>query len=101
MFCRMTDARPPATYKVGLVQMAMSADPDENLKHTIDRVEKAARQDARLVWLPQLPRSRYFAQLEDPGLFYLAQPVPAPNTEALREIAKRARGSTREHCFPL
>ena len=59
MFCPMTDARPPAKYKVGLVQMAMSADLDENLKHAIDRVEEAARQGARLVCLPELFRSRY------------------------------------------
>src|SRR5213596_1605149 len=86
----MTDARPPATYKVGLVQMAMSADPDENLKHAIDRVEEAARQGARLVCLPELFRSRYFAQVEDPALFDLAEPVPGPSTEALGKVARRA-----------
>ena len=86
----MTDARPPAQYKVGLVQMAMSADPDENLKHAIDRVEEAARQGARLVCLPELFRSRYFAQVEDAALFDLAEPVPGPSTEALGQVARRA-----------
>src|SRR6058998_3106300 len=87
----MTDARPPAKYKVGLVQMAMSADPDENLKHAIDRVEEAARQGARLVCLPELFRSRYFAQTEDPKVFDLAEPVPGPSTDALGQAAKQAR----------
>src|SRR2546428_729535 len=86
----MTDARPPAKYKVGLVQMAMSADPDENLQHAIDRVEEAARQGARLVCLPELFRSRYFAQVEDAALFDLAEPVPGPSTEALGKVARRA-----------
>jgi len=86
----MTDARPPVKYKVGLVQMAMSADPDENLKHAIDSVEEAARQGARLVCLPELFRSRYFAQVEDAALFDLAEPVPGPSTEALGKIAQRA-----------
>src|SRR2546426_3047315 len=86
----MTDAQPPAKYKVGLVQMAMSADPDENLKHAIDRVEEAARQGARLVCLPELFRSRYFAQVEDAALFDLAEPVPGPSTEALGKVARRA-----------
>jgi len=86
----MTDARPPAKYKVGLVQMAMSANADENLKHAIERVEEAARQGARLVCLPELFRSRYFAQVEDPALFDLAEPVPGPSTEALGKVAKRA-----------
>src|SRR5437016_7804628 len=90
MFCPMTDARPPAKYKVGLVQMAMSADPDENLKHAIDRLEEPAHQGARLVCLPELFRSRYFAQVEDPALFDLAEPVPGPSTEALGKVAKRA-----------
>src|SRR5437879_3114954 len=89
MFCPMTD-RPPAKYKVGLVQMAMSADPDENLKHAIDRLEEAARQGARLVCLPELFRSRYFAQVEDAALFDLAEPVPGPSTEALGKVARRA-----------
>ena len=86
----MTDARPPAKYKVGLVQMAMSADPDENLKHAIDRLEEAAHQGARLVCLPELFRSRYFAQVEDAALFDLAEPVPGPSTEALGKVARRA-----------
>src|SRR5207247_9305121 len=86
----MTDARPPAKYKVGRVQMAMSADPDENLQHAIDRVEEAARQGARLVYLPRLFRSRYFAQVEDAALFDLAEPVPGPSTEALGKVARRA-----------
>ena len=90
MFCPMTDARPPAKYKVGLVQMAMSADPDENLKHAIDLLEEAARQGARLVCLPELFRSRYFAQVEDAALFDLAEPVPGPSTEALGKVARRA-----------
>src|SRR5213594_28887 len=86
----MTDTRPPAKYKVGLVQMPMSADPDENLQHAIDRVEEAARQGARLVCLPELFRWRYFAQVEDAALFDLAEPVPGPSTEALGKVARRA-----------
>src|SRR5712664_1571987 len=86
----MTDALPPAKYKVGLVQMAMSADPGGNLTHPIDRVEEAARQGARLVCLPELFRSRYFAQVEDAALFDLAEPVPGPSTEALGRAAQRS-----------
>src|SRR2546422_9998580 len=99
MFCPMTDARPPAKYRVGLVQMAMSADPDENLKHAIARVEEAARQGARLVCLPELFRSRYFAQVEDPALFDLAEPAPGPSTEALGKGANRAGASVTAPVF--
>src|SRR6266566_1816389 len=86
----MTDLQPPARYTVGLVQMAMSADPDANLKKAVAKVSEAAAAGARLVCLPELFRSQYFAQHEDPALFDLAEPVPGPSTEALGKVAKQA-----------
>jgi N-carbamoylputrescine amidase len=85
----MTDRQPPARYTVGLVQMAMSADPDANLKKAVAKVSEAAAAGARLVCLPELFRSQYFAQREDPALFDLAEPVPGPSTEALGKVAKQ------------
>src|SRR2546423_11496904 len=86
----MTDRQPPARYTVGLVQMAMSADPDANLKKGVRKVSGGAGAGARLVCLPELFRSQYFAQPEDPALFDLAEPVPGPSTEALGKVAKQA-----------
>src|SRR2546427_12564752 len=86
----MTDPQPPARYKVGLVQMAMSADPDANLKKAVAKVSEAAAAGARLVCLPELFRSQDFAQHEDPALFDLAEPVPGPSPEALGKGAKQA-----------
>src|SRR5438128_3842815 len=86
----MTDRQPPARYTVGLVQMAMSADPDANLKKAVAKVSEAAAAGARLVCLPELFRSQYFAQHEDPALFDLAEPVRGPSTEALGKVAKQA-----------
>ena len=40
--------------------------------------------------LPELFRSRYFAQREDAALFDLAEPVPGPSTDALGRVAKHA-----------
>ncbi len=70
--------------------MAMSADPDANLKKAVAKVSEAAAAGARLVCLPELFRSQYFAQREDPALFDLAEPVPGPSTEALGKVAKQA-----------
>src|SRR5213594_2438854 len=81
----------PAKYKVGLVQMAMSSDTAANLQAAIAKVEEAAAAGARLVCLPELFRSRYFAQREDAALFDLAEPVPGPTTDLLGKVAKRAR----------
>ena len=86
----MTDPRPPARYNVGLVQMAMSADPEANLQRAVAKVGEAAAAGAHLVCLPELFRSQYFAQREDAALFDLAEPVPGPSTEALGKAAKQA-----------
>src|SRR5438309_987285 len=74
--------------KIGLVQMAMAADPDANLAHGVAKVREAARAGAQIVCLPELFRSRYFAQREDPAQFALAEPVPGPSTQALAPVAR-------------
>src|SRR3989440_10886537 len=81
---------PAMKFKVGLVQMAMSADPDANLQTAVAKVAEAAAAGAQLVCLPELFRSRYFAQREDAASFDLAEPVPGPSTEALARAAQRA-----------
>jgi len=78
-------------YIAGLVQMACSPSPEENLQKAAAFVEDAARRGAEIVCLPELFRSQYFCQREDAALFDLAEPVPGPATEALGRVAK-ARG---------
>jgi N-carbamoylputrescine amidase len=78
------------TFRVGLVQMAMSREPGENLEKAVARVGEAARAGAEVVCLPELFRSSYFCQKEDPALFDLAEPVPGPSTEALGRAARKS-----------
>jgi len=78
----------PSQYKVGLVQMSMSDDPDANLAKAVARIREAAQQGADLVCLPELFRTMYIGQREDHALFDLAEPVPGPTTETLGKIAK-------------
>ena len=75
-------------FRVGLVQMAMSREPGENLEKAVARLREAARAGAEVVCLPELYRSPYFCQSEDPALFDLAEPVPGPSTEAFGRAAK-------------
>ena len=77
-------------FKVGLVQMAMSSEPQANLDKAAARVEEAARKGAEVVCLPELYRSPYFCQKEDAALFDLAEPVPGPSTERFSEVARKA-----------
>ena len=79
---------PPRKFAVALVQMAMGEDREENLRKGVDRVREAARRGARVVCLPELFRSRYFCQIEDPAFFDLAEPLPGPATDALSDVAK-------------
>jgi N-carbamoylputrescine amidase len=74
--------------RVGLVQMAMSAQREQNLAKAKELVRDAARQGAKLVCLPELFLSRYFCQSEDAANFALAEPVPGPATDAFLELAR-------------
>ena len=75
-------------FRVALVQMSCSADPDANLDKAADRVREAARAGAHVVCLPELFRTQYFCQREDHALFDLAESIPGPSTERLSRIAK-------------
>lgn len=77
--------------KIGLIQMACSANPGENLEHAVDKVEEVARNGAQVICLPELFRSQYFCQKEDAALFDLAESVPGPSTDALAKITKTHR----------
>jgi len=75
-------------FNIGLVQMACTSDPAENLQRAVAKVEQAAKDGARLICLPELFRSQYFCQREDVALFDLAETVPGPTTEAMSGVAK-------------
>jgi N-carbamoylputrescine amidase len=81
----------PAKFTVGLVQMAVGADPRENLRRAAARVEEAARSGAEVVCLQELFRSQYFCQKEDVRAFDLAEPVPGPTTETLGRVARQSK----------
>ena len=76
------------SFRVGLVQMAMSTDPAANVERAVAGVRDAARAGAQVVCLPELYRSPYFCQREDAALFDLAETVPGPSTEAFARAAK-------------
>jgi N-carbamoylputrescine amidase len=80
---------PPDKFRVGLIQMSMTSDPDRNLQHAIERVAEAASQGAKIACLPELFQTQYFCQREDISLFDLAEPIPGPTSARLSETAKR------------
>jgi N-carbamoylputrescine amidase len=75
--------------KVGLVQTACSADPNENLRKTLARIDEAAGRGAEIICTQELFRSQYFCQSEDHRNFGLAETIPGPSTDALQRLAGR------------
>ena len=73
--------------KVGVVQMAMSDDAEENTAKAESLVRRGAAEGAELICLPELFRSRYFCQSEDYDRFALAEPIPGPATERFAALA--------------
>ncbi len=78
-------------FRVGLVQMAMSASPEENVETACSKLREASKAGAEVVCLPELYRTPYLCQREDADLFDLAEPVPGPSTKALGAVAKDRR----------
>jgi N-carbamoylputrescine amidase len=81
----------PEKFRVGLVQMSATPDPEKNLQRAIDRLHQAQAKGAQIVCLPELFQTQYFCQREDAALFDLAEPIPGPTTARLAEVAKQLR----------
>ena len=80
-------------FKIGLVQMSCSTDPDRNLAKAIDGIRDAAKKGAEIVCLQELFRSQYFCREEKAELFNLAETIPGPSTEAIGAVAKELQVS--------
>lgn len=80
---------PADKFRVGLVQMSMTSDPDKNLQRAIQHVQDAAAKGAQVICLPELFQTQYFCQREDAALFDLAEPIPGRTSTRLAEVAKQ------------
>lgn len=80
-------------YTIGVLQLALSADPEENQRKTLSWVAQAARQGAQVICLPELYRSHYFCQSEESKLFDLAETIPGPSTQAFQQAARELQVS--------
>jgi N-carbamoylputrescine amidase len=74
-------------FRIGLVQMACSLDPNQNLEKAVWKIREAAARGAQIVCLQELFRSQYFCRDENADLFALAESIPGPSTETLGKIA--------------
>ena len=75
-------------FRIGLVQMSCSLDPNENLAKAEWKVREAAARGAQIVCLQELFRSQYFCRDENAALFALAEAIPGPSTQTLGKLAR-------------
>jgi N-carbamoylputrescine amidase len=78
-------------FQIGLVQLSCSPDPDANLEKAEQRVREAGRNGAQIICLPELFRTQYFCQREDPALFDLAETIPGPTTDRMSKAARETK----------
>ena len=78
-------------FKVGLVQMAMSADPQENVEKAAARVADAARKGAQVVCLPELFRSPVLLPEGGRGALRPRRDRPRPVHRAARRGGAQGR----------
>ena len=88
---RSRNSAPSKNFSIGLIQMACSQHPDENLEKAERFIAEAAKQGAKIICLPELFRSKYFCQREDASLFDLAESIPGPTTKAIGKMAKKLK----------
>src|SRR5271169_5997243 len=75
-------------FRVGLVQMSCTVDPQENFAKAEAMIREAAARGAQIVCLQELFRSQYFCREENAELFALAEAIPGPTTETLGKLAR-------------
>ena len=75
--------------KLGIVQMSMTDDRQENIESAVSSVGDAAKRGARVVCLPELFASRYFPTARRSPEF--PESIPGPTSRALAESARKNR----------
>ena len=74
--------------RLGLLQMACSADPAANLENIESQMRAAAADGAQIICLQELCTSQYFCTVESEKFFELAEPANGPTVSRLSKVAK-------------
>ena len=76
--------------RVATIQMAMKVgDKKGNLKKGLAMIKAAAQKGAKMILLPELFTTEYFAWWRDTKYFDYAEPIPGPTTARVGELARR------------
>jgi len=75
--------------RVALIQMSMEADTSKNLKKAKEFVIQAAKNDSKIICLPEMYKSLYFCQKEEHEFFKLAEKLDGESFQEFSKIAKK------------
>lgn len=75
--------------RLALVQMKYAGSPGACLAAACDWASRAADEGAQVICLQELFHGPYPCQAEDHRMFDLAEPIPGPATDRLREVARQ------------
>lgn len=84
----MVNSESSQKFTLALVQMSMDEDGETNINRAIGWCEKAVRQSAQVICLPELFASRYFCQREDTDRFQYAENINGPLATRFTQFAK-------------
>ncbi len=77
-----------ATVRAALVQAAWTGDYESMLATNLDYARRAANDGAQVVCFQEIFTGPYFCNVQDPGFYDLAEPVPdGPTVTAMRALA--------------
>jgi agmatine deiminase len=76
---------------VGLIQMAMGKDAEENIRTAEEKVRGAIARGAGIICLPELYHSRYFPRHPGTDVASLAETVPGRSTALFSALAREHR----------
>src|SRR4051812_33764332 len=74
--------------KVALAQFSGNTDKEANVQKAETMARKAAAAGARIICFPELSTTIYFCYEINPDNFQLAEPVPGPSVNRLRQVAR-------------
>src|SRR5689334_1345655 len=75
-------------FTVALIQDGVDADAATTLKNTVAKVREAASRGAQIILLKELFNAPYFCKVTDAARFDLAEPIPGPTVETMRQLAR-------------
>jgi N-carbamoylputrescine amidase len=78
----------PVEISIALIQLRCEEDPEINVQRARERIIQAHERGAILICLPELFKTQYFCQSEDPRFFDFAEPIPGPTTELMQGLAR-------------